>query len=271
MKSTWLAALGSAVCACSTSAAAAQGTPQQLAAAQVDARPGEQVVLDVMFQTPSGERVALSKYVQGDVPVYLVLAYARCTMLCSLVLQGAAEAIRGQEALEIGEDFRAVLVSIDPREEPSNAARKQASMLEDVGAEGRPERFPYLIGKEPQIRALADSLGFRYAWDPASQQYAHPAVTFVLTPDGRISRYLYGLRPGAQALSRALEAARDGEVVMQSDATGVLLRCFHFIRGFVRYSAAIELYLRVGAALVLLGLIVLVARLSRRPRRLCRE
>src|SRR5262249_10188473 len=150
-------------------------------------RVGDTIPLPLKFTDTSGRRVALSTFFDGSRPVLLVLTYVRCKTLCSLVLHGVIDAVRALP-LELGRDYRVVLVSIDPNETTADAEARRREIVArlDRGAES----FVYLVGAEHAIRTLADSLGFRYKVDPRTEQIAHPAAIFVLTPDGRISRYL---------------------------------------------------------------------------------
>ncbi len=233
-------------------AAAPTQQPPAVAAAAVTEHLGERVPLELGFTSAQRTPVRLGELVRGDRPVLLVLAYARCEMLCSVVLQGVADAVAGMDSLAPGRDYQLIVVSIDARESADEAARKQTRLLERIGHPGETARWPYLIGREADIRALAASLGFGYAWDAAAQQYAHPAVAFVLTPDGRIARYLYGVQYPAATLAVALRSASRG-VLQPTAAAAVaddIIRCFRFDPGSRRYGARIQRYFRAGAILV---------------------
>jgi protein SCO1/2 len=253
--------------------AAAPPTRQQPPAARavgVDEHLGARVPLELAFTDAQHHPVRLGELVRGDRPVLLVLAYARCEMLCSVVLQSVASAAAGAP-LQPGRDYQPLVVSLDPRETPDEAARRQATLLDRVGHPGEPARWPFLVGREAEVRALAAALGFRYAWDEASQQYAHPAVVFVLTPDGRVARYLYGVSYGPEPLARALRLAARG-LVQPSEAADTaddLLRCFRFEAGATRHAAQLERYFRAGALVVfglLAGFIGGLVRWERRRR-----
>jgi protein SCO1/2 len=174
--------------------AVASAGPGPLGAIGLDDRVGQVVALDVPLKSSLGDEVTLARYLAPNRPVVLVLAYARCRMLCSVVLRGLADAIRGSLAhVEPGRDYTPVVVSLDPKESPAEAYARQATLLGDAGlGAGRRETWPYLVGTETSIRTLADSLGFHYAWDPQTEQFAHPAVVFTVAPDGRLARALRG-------------------------------------------------------------------------------
>jgi protein SCO1/2 len=213
------------------------------------------VPLELGFTSAQGVPVRLDELVTGDQPVLLVLAYARCEMVCSVVLQGAAQAIAGM-SLEPGRDFLPVVVSIDPRERPDEAARKQAALLARIGRPGEPWRWPYLVGSEASVAALAGALGFRFAWDETTRQYAHPAVIFTLTADGRVARYLHGVGWAPDVLTAALGAS-PARTSLAED----ILRCFRFESGASRFGPRLERYFRAGAILVLAVLVSLVGGL----------
>jgi protein SCO1/2 len=245
--------------------------PPAARAVGVEEHIGARVPTDLPFTDAQHHPVRLGDVLLGDRPVLLVLAYARCEMLCSVVLQSVAAAASGMKLVP-GRDYRPVVVSIDPHETPDEAARRQTTLLERVGQAGAPSRWPFLVGSEASVRALADALGFHYAYDPASRQFAHPAVVFVLTPDGRIARYLYGVAYGAEPLARALGLAGRGllQPTAAADASDQLLACFRFEAGATRHAAQIQRYFRAGAFVVfgllasLVGGLVLWER-RRRP------
>src|SRR5690606_15503737 len=138
----------------------------------------------------AGRAVRLGDYFHGDKPVVLVLAYYSCPMLCGLVLRGTAGALQSLSWLP-NEQYRVLTVSFDPDDGPEDARHKQAQALQMMGKGATPEHWPFLTAKAEAIARLAEALGFALERDAASGEFAHPAVIFVLSPDGRISRYLY--------------------------------------------------------------------------------
>jgi protein SCO1/2 len=241
-----------AVLALAGVAAAEPPRPPALRAVGVDERVGARIPLELVFTEAGGRRVRLGELLGGGRPVLLVLAYARCRMMCSLVLRGAAEVVRAMP-LEPGRDYRLITVSIDPREDAATAAARRRELVREIGRPGEPERWSYLVGHERPIRALADALGFRYAWDGRTEQYAHPAVAFVLTPDGTISRYVHGVTFAPAEVAGALRAAAAGEVAGGATAESVLA-CFRFDPAARAHRARIERYLRLGGGGVMLAL-----------------
>jgi protein SCO1/2 len=247
-------------------AAHAQPAPRALAAAGVDERLGARLPLDAPFTAAGQGEVTLGEVLDGRRPALLVLAYARCTMLCSLVLRGVIDAAR-RIRLEPGRDYQLVLVGLDARETPDEARRKQAALLAELGRGDDPGRWPYLVGPRASIDAVAGALGFRYAWDARTEQYAHPAVIFALTPDGRVARYLHGVQFPPDEVTAALEDAAAGRLI--STAAADVLRCFRFDPAARRAGARAQAFLRVGGACVfaaLLGTIAMLVRWERRRR-----
>jgi len=236
--------------------AAAAAPPNPRLAIGLDEHVGQSVPRDLPFTDSTGRAVALGDLLDGRRPIVLAMAYARCTMLCSVVLRGLAEAVRAGGAAP-GRDYLPVVVSLDPHETPDEAARRQNKLLEDIGRRGDRGAWPYLVGDQPAVAALADALGFRYAWDPSTRQYAHPAVVFVIAPDGRIAEYVRGVT--FDALPLAVARAARGELT--SSTTRDLLSCFHFDPALRRYEGKISLLYRLGAGLVLATLAGMIAGL----------
>jgi protein SCO1/2 len=126
---------------------------------------GARLPLDAALTDPDGRAVRLGDYFSDGRPVVLVLAYYRCPMLCDLVLRGAGDALRRQ-ALALGRDVRAITISFDPRDRPSQAALKRGALLQAVGLLDRADSWPFLVGSEADVRRIAERVGFEYAYDP---------------------------------------------------------------------------------------------------------
>lgn len=238
----------------------------------VDEHIGAALPLDLQFQDSTEQTVRLGDYFGDGKPVLLLLTYNRCAMLCSLVLRGTSKALAALAAPATfdrlpGRDYRVINVSIDPRDTPHEAARKQAVVLDQVGLAGQPARWPFLVGEEPAIRALAESLGFRYAWDGRTEQYAHPAVIFVIDPQGRIARYLYGFELEPRALAAALSQDPDTLANGQTGLAEAILSCFRFEPSARIFGASIQRLFQGGALLVLFTLTTAVVLFVRRERR----
>jgi protein SCO1 len=236
--------------------ATVQGPPASRAdAAAVDVveKLGEHVPGGLRFVDPKGHEVALATLFRGDKPVVLSLVYFDCPMLCSLVQKGLVKAL-DQTGLVLGEDYSAITVSFSPRDTPQKAGEAQRGYLgvlahKSADAEAK---WPFLTGRDPEITAVADALGFQYRWDVDSQQYEHPAVSMVLAPDGKISRYLYGIEFDARDLRLALVEASQGRVGTTLDR--VLLKCFRYDPAARGYRLVAMNFVRAGAFCVFLAL-----------------
>ena len=223
----------------------------------IDERLGARIPTQLAFTDSDGRAVKLADYFSDGKPVVLVLAYFRCPMLCDLVLRGVAEAVKD---LPLGRDFRALTVSIDPKDRPAAAALKQHSLLQAIN-QPRGD-WPFLVGSSAEIKQLAESVGFEYAYDPRSDQFAHPACAIVLMPDGRIARYLYGISFRPFDLRMAVSEASRGRTGGIVDR--VLLTCFRYDPATRRYAWAVRGALRATAAITLLCLAGGIALLRRR-------
>lgn len=224
--------------------------PPALRDVGIEEHVGERLPMELVFNDTAGRRATLGSAFEDGRPVLLVLTYVRCKTLCSLVLRGTIDAIH-ELPLELGRDYRVVLVSIDATEDVASAAARQREITARLDR-GR-DAFTYLVGAERTIRTLADRLGFRFKVDPRSGQIAHPAVIFVITPDGRISRYLQGIEFPPDDLAASLRAAAVGNVQSSSIAASVL-DCFRFDPAARAHRDQIETYLRIGGASVMIAL-----------------
>lgn len=219
-----------------------------LDAVDVNERSGQTIPLDLTFQNEEGETVRLGDYFGHGKPVVLNLGYYGCPMLCSMVLNGFVDALTAIE-LEPGRDFDIVTVSIDPKEKPALAKAKRAAYLEKLGKPGAAEGWHFHTGEEGAIQQLAEAVGFEYRYDEKIQQYAHPAVIFVLTEDGRVSRYLYGIQFKPKDLRLALLEASHGTIGTTVDR--LLLFCYHFDPEANSYTLMAMNLMRLGGAVTL--------------------
>lgn len=222
-----------------------------------------QVPLDLPFVDEQGKDVTIGQYF-GKRPVVLALVYFDCPMLCSLV----QNALSGTLAIlkpTAGTDFEVVVASINPAETPAQAADAKAKMVTLYRRPGTDDGLHFLTGRESSIKALADAVGFRYKYDPKIAQFAHPAAIMVLTPDARVSRYLFGIDYGATDLRLALDEAAGGHIGNVVDQT--LLFCYHYDPATGRYSLAIMSLIRLGGILTVLGIVLSIVLTVRRQRR----
>jgi protein SCO1/2 len=233
--------------------AAAQQKPRAaVPEARIEQHLDAEVPLELIFRDEEGRTRRLGDYFHRK-PVVLVLAYYRCPRLCSLVLNGLADAMKQITDYEIGRDFEVVTVSIDPRETPELAAAKKRAHVEDYGRPGADKGWHFLTGDEGPIRRLADAVGYRYVYDAQKDEFAHASGIMVLTPDGRVSRYFYGIKYVPLDVRFGLEDASEGRI--GSPVTRPLrLLCFDYDPQTGSYSFAIMRLVRVGGAVTLLAL-----------------
>lgn len=241
-------------------------TPGDLSQVTFEQHAGIQVARDLVFDDESDRPFRFGDYF-GKKPTILVLGYYRCPMLCMLINDGLIEALQDVRE-DIGRDYQVVDVSIDPTETTHDAAGRRAEYVKRYGRPGAAMGWHCLVGDQQTIARLADQVGFHYEYDPQTRQYAHPSGIIVLTPEGKISRYIFGVKFDANDVHAALAGARQER--SSSVISQLILLCYHYnpIRG--KYAPAILWTLRAGAVMtvaVILGWIVLMLRRDRRSRR----
>ena len=222
-------------------------------------RLGEQVA-SASFMDSESNRVQLRDLTARGKPVVLTLVYFDCPMLCSLVQKGVIKAIN-ESGLRLGEDYYGLTVSFSPKDRIPEARLRQGGYLQTLRNAGKayPAHWPFLTGGDTAIRALADSLGFRYRYDKESEQYEHPAVSMILGPGGRISRYLYGVEFSPRELRLAVVEASQGKVGTTLDR--VILRCFKYDPASRKYHFYVMGALRLGSGAFAVALAVLLGAL----------
>jgi len=229
--------------------------PELLKDVGVDQKLNSSIPLDLTFRDEHGNRVALGQYFHGK-PVILTLVYYNCPMLCTQVLNGLDRSLE-QIPMSIGRDFEVVTVSIDPTDEPSLAEAKQAVYVGMYNRPGAATGWHFLTGEGPAIAQLTRAVGFRYAYDPDSKQYAHASVVMLLTPEGRLSRYIYGVSYPARDMRLGLVDASGGKIGSPVDQ--VLLFCYHYDPHTGKYGLLISRVLKLlGLATILTGGVFLI-------------
>ncbi|MEN3000458.1 MAG: SCO family protein [Armatimonadota bacterium] len=225
-----------------------------------------QVPLDLTFRDETGNTVRLGDYF-GKRPVILTMNYYECPMLCTVVLNELTRALNAIE-YRIGKDFEVVTVSIAPNETPQLAAKKKANYVKAYRYGGAEKGWHFLTGEEANIRRLADAVGFQYVYDPRTKQYAHTAAIMILTPDGRLSRYLLGVMYAPRDLEFALMEASEGKI--GNPVKRVVLYCYQYDPSTGKYGLVILRLVQVGGVLTVLALGLLIGGLlwleRRRPR-----
>ncbi|MGD0964066.1 MAG: SCO family protein [Candidatus Acidiferrales bacterium] len=219
--------------------------PELLKDVGIDQRLNDEIPLDLAFRDEHGKTVELAQFF-GSKPVILTLVYYNCPMLCTQVLNGLDRTLK-QIPMEIGKDFTVVTVSIDPTERPVLAEAKQAMYAGMYGRPGAAEGWHFLTGDEPQIKQLARAVGFRYAYDSESKQYAHASVIMMLTPEGRLSRYFYGIQYPERDIRLGLEEASQGKI--SSPVDSILLFCYHYDPHTGKYGLLISRVIQLAGLL----------------------
>ena len=226
----------------------------------LDQKLGSAIPLDLTFRDEHGQSVALRQFF-GQKPVVLTLVYYQCPMLCTEVLNGLLRATK-ELSLEIGKDFTIVTVSIDPAERPILANVKHELYTGLYGRRGALQGWHFLTGDEAQIKALAQAVGFRYAYDSASGQFAHPSGIMLLTPDGKLARYFYGISYPSRDLRLGLVEASQEKIGSPVDQ--ILLFCYHYDPATGKYGLLISRVIKAAAALTVFSLGLVIAILFRR-------
>ena len=226
-----------------------------LEAVGIDEHLDAQLPMDLVFRDETGAEVRFGDLFRQDRPVILTLGYYRCPMLCSLVLNGLVDSLKELD-MSPGEHFDMVTVGIDPRESHTLAAEKKASYLRYYGREGVGRAWSFLTGDQEPIRQLADAVGFRYEYLPDQDQFAHAAVIFVVTPEGRVSRYLYGVQYEPTTMRLGLVEASEGRIGTITDR--FLMFCYHYDASSGAYRPAAIKIMRLGGFVTLVAVLFCV-------------
>jgi protein SCO1/2 len=248
-----------------TNALSSTALPKALEGVGIDQRLNETVPLDIEFLDEQGARVVLGDYF-GEKPIILALVYYQCPMLCTLELNGLLRTLRVLP-LDPGKDFEVVTVSFDPGETPELAAKKKEEYVAKYGRPAAGQSWHFLTGSPASIKKLTHAVGFRYKYDPETDLFNHASAIMVLTAQGRLSKYFYGIEYSARDLRLGLVEASAGKI--GSPVDGVLLYCFHYDPETGKYGIVIMNVLRLaGAATVIIlgGFVGLMLRRDRRRR-----
>jgi protein SCO1/2 len=246
-----------------SSALPAGQRPAALRDVGYDQRLGERVPLDLALRDETGAAVRLGD-VLGGRPAVLSLVYYECPMLCTLTLNGLVGALRAVP-FEPGRDFSLVTVSFDARERPEQALLRKRAYLARYKKPGAEKGWRFLTGDAEPLQRLTQAVGFRYAWDAETRQFAHPAGVVVLTPEGRIARYLYGVEYAPKDLRLGIVEASQGRVGSPVDR--LLLYCYQYDPTRGRYGAVVMRIVRTAGVLTVVALGGFVALALRRERR----
>ena len=221
--------------------------PSELAVVDVEEHLDAEVDPALVFRSDTGVEVTMGELLVGDVPTLLTLNYFTCETLCSLQLNAVLEGLKALDWVP-GEEFRVVTVSIDPKEDAALAASKKDAYLKSLD-KGDDVEWHFLTGEQDAITSLADTVGFRYSYDEKSGQFAHPAVIAFISPEGKVARYVYGVRYTAMDLKFALMEAAAGRV--GSPAERLILSCFRYDESVGKYTPFAFGIMRLGGVVTM--------------------
>jgi len=241
--------------------------PVALEEVRVDEQLGAQVPLDEVLTDDQGQPVALRSLFREGKPVVLALVYYDCPMLCGLVQSGLARAMR-ENGLTAGQDFRAVSISFDPAEKPALAHERRRGFLQSMGLDESSGAWAFWVDQGGAARRVGDAVGFHYRRDEVSGEWAHMAAIFVLSPNGKVSRYLYGIDFPSKDFRLSLVEAADGKVGTSFDK--LALTCYRYDPASRKYQPYALGLVRAGGVLALVGLAGLIGGLVWRERRKAR-
>ncbi len=240
-----------------------ENMPGPLKEVRIDQHLGDSLPLDVPFINQDGARVKLGDYFNGDRPVILAFVYFECPMLCSLILNGLATSL---DVLKFnpGQEFDVVAISIDPDETPAMAGESKSSTLKRFGRPETSAGWHFLTGDDANIRRVADTAGFGYHYLPATDEYAHASGIMIVTPDGKLSQYFYGIEYPPKDVRLALVEASSNQIGNLVDQ--ILLYCYRYDPQIGKYTAVTMRILRITGAVFVLGMIIFVWIAIRRDR-----
>ena len=232
---------------------ASNGLPDALQKIGIEQKLGEQLPLETEFKNEDGQLIKLDRIFTSGRPVILAFVYYECPMLCNEVLNGLSGSLKGI-SLDAGKDFDVVAISFDTREneKPELAKNKKAAYLERYARPGTEKGWHFLTGTQASIDAVTKAAGFGFRWDEKSEQFAHAGGVMIVTPQGKMSRYFYGIDYSPRDLKLGVMESAENRVGNAADQ--MLLYCYHYDPATGKYGLAILSIIRIGAVLTLLGM-----------------
>ncbi len=247
--------------ATSTKASGDQTLPDALVDVGIEEHLGAQIPLDATFKDEQGKEIQLSSYFKNNRPVLLNFAYYKCPMLCNMVLNGMLNGMK-KMSWAPGKEFEVVTISMDSKETFDLAQSKKETHINALGIAGAENGWHFLTGEESQIRKVSDAVGFKFKYMPLSQEFAHSAAVYTISPKGKISRYLYGVEYRSKDLKLALLDASEGKAISLGDR--IVMFCYRYdatAKGYVLFARN---FMKGGGIVVILGLGLLLGALWRR-------
>jgi protein SCO1/2 len=224
-------------------------TPTELQGVDVVEHLGGALPRDATFRDTEGRTVKLGDFFDGKRPVVFVFAYHTCPMLCSLVLDATVKSLN-DVPWTVGDEFDVVSVSIDPKDTPETATKKRAQVVDSYArAKGSTKGWHFLVGDDTNIRKVTEAVGFKYNYDARQKQYAHPAAIYLLSPEGKLARYLYGIQFDPGDVRLGLLEASEGRSISTTEK--LLLYCYHYDPQGKRYSLVAMNVMRLGGGVTL--------------------
>jgi protein SCO1/2 len=237
--------------------------PAALKNVGIDQKMNGSLPLDLHFRDETGRDVRLGDFFTTKA-VIITPVYYGCPMLCTQILNGLVSGLKPVN-FNAGQQYEVVAVSFDPSETPDLALKKKDNYVKRYGRAGSERGFHFLTGDEPAIKTLTAALGFRYTYDPKSKQFAHASGLMIATPDGRISRYLYGVDYAPRDLRLALVEASERKIGSPVDE--LLLFCYHYDPATGKYGTVVVNFLRLTSAATVLGIAIFLTILLRQDAR----
>lgn len=249
----------------SAGAAPWETTPKELKNLDVEEHVGDSLPLDLIFRDHRRQDGRVRDWFEGRRPVIVSMNYSNCPMLCNLQLSGLVESLK-QLDWSAGKEFDVVSVSMDPAETPERAGQTRQRYLDLYERAGTGSGWRFLVGDRQSVERLAAAIGFKFRFVPERNEYAHPAMFVLCTPDGKIARYMYGVEFPPETLKLSLVEAGEGKVGGTWEQ--ILLFCFHYDAEKGRYAPAARNLMRTGGAVSVVVIAAFLGWLFRRERRL---
>ena len=239
------------------------GLPAVLKTVGIEQRLNEQVPLDAVFKDEHGQQLRLGDVAKSK-PVVLALVYYSCPMLCNQILNGVLGSLR-QVSFNAGEQFEVIAISFDSRETPALAATKKQTYVKAYNRPGAEAGWHFLTGDDANIKRVTDAAGFHYRWDEKTNQFAHASGIMLLTPEGKLARYFYGIEYPPRDVRLGLVEASENKIGSPVDA--LMLYCYHYDPATGNYGFMAMRAVRLGGAVTLVALVGFVFVSIRRERR----